>query len=88
MQEILGHANDSHVAAQRLAALRSRLQQLPPAQWKRLRPGVEGVLHWHQRRLPQQRRKFLRWWDRWQKAGSEETLIALLKAAPVAVAGR
>src|SRR5262249_11801071 len=43
MQEVLGRANDSHVAARRLAALRDRLRQWT-ADWERLRPGIEGLL--------------------------------------------
>src|SRR5262245_29019767 len=43
MQEVLGNANDSHVAGRRLEALSARLQALVPAQWKRLRPGLEGL---------------------------------------------
>jgi hypothetical protein len=66
VQEILGRANDSHVATGRLTALRERLQRGWPGEWKTLRPGLEGLLRFHQRRLPQERRRFLKWWDRWQ----------------------
>jgi CHAD domain-containing protein len=84
MQEILGQANDSHVAAQRLQGLKKRLQTIRPPLWKWLGPGVEALLRSHQRRLPQQRRQFLKWWERWQKDGSEGTLLSLLHR-PVAV---
>lgn len=67
MQEILGLANDSHVAATRVAVLCSRLPELWPAEWKRWRPGVRGYLATHRRRLTQQRRRFARWWPRWQQ---------------------
>ncbi len=69
MQDILGRANDSQVALGRLQALRLRLRRQLPDQWKRLRAGIEGLLSMHQRRLPQERRKFLTWWQRWQKTG-------------------
>jgi CHAD domain-containing protein len=80
MQEILGRANDSHVAAGRLAELRDRLRKTAPADWKRLRPGVEALLRHHQRRVPQERRRFLKWWRRWQDAGGEAALAGLLKS--------
>ncbi|HYV36556.1 MAG TPA: CHAD domain-containing protein [Gemmataceae bacterium] len=80
MQDILGLANDSHVASQRLAALRDLVRGSQPALWKRLRPGVEGVLHYHQRRLPQQRRHFERWWARWQKSGADAALVGMVHA--------
>jgi CHAD domain-containing protein len=66
MQEILGRANDSHVASQRLTMLRDLLRARRPTEWKRLRAGIEGLLRYHQRRLPEQRKLFLRWWDQWQ----------------------
>jgi CHAD domain-containing protein len=85
VQEILGRANDSHVAAGRLAALRDRLRAARPAEWRRLRPGVEEVLRFHQRRLPQERRRFLKWWERWRKQGAEE--LAAFLGGPAAGAG-
>jgi len=84
MQEILGRANDSHVAGQRLMALREHLARVRPAEWKRFKLGIEGLLRYHQRRLPQQRRQFLKWWDRWEK-GAEPALTSLLKTGQVAV---
>jgi CHAD domain-containing protein len=85
MQEILGHANDSHVAGQRLLDLRKHLQAFQPSEWKRFRPGLEGLLRYHQRRLPHQRRLFVKWWERWRKTGSEAMLASLLQAKQVAV---
>jgi CHAD domain-containing protein len=76
MQEILGRANDSHVAIGRLTALRDRLRRGWAEEWSRLRPGMEGMLRFHQRRLPQERRRFLKWWDRWIKVGSEGLLVS------------
>jgi CHAD domain-containing protein len=67
MQEILGEANDSHSASQRLAALRDQIKRARRPAWKRLQPGIETLLRFHQRRLPQLRRKFEQWWCRWQQ---------------------
>ena len=73
MQEILGRANDSHVAGQRLVGLRVRLRGWDSV-WERLKPGLEGLLRFHQRRLPQERRRFLKWWEQWCSAGVEAVL--------------
>ncbi len=77
MQEILGRANDSHVAEGRLSDLRGRLHRGWAGEWKRLQPGVESLLRFHQRRLPQERKRFLQWWEEWRKTG-QPALTALL----------
>jgi CHAD domain-containing protein len=79
MQEILGNANDSHVACIWLGKLAVRLKALPPKEWKRYSPGLEGLLEHHQARLSQERRRFLDWWSQWCQAGSEAAFSALLK---------
>jgi CHAD domain-containing protein len=81
MQEILGRANDSHVACGRLLALRTPLRDWGEM-WKRLRPGVEGLLRFHQRRVPLERRRFLKWWEQWCSAGAEEILSEPLRSLP------
>jgi CHAD domain-containing protein len=81
MQEILGRANDSHLAYERLAGLRIWIRQHWAEDWKRLQPGIEGLLRYHQRRLPQERRRFLQWWEKWGKHGSEELLTTLVGVA-------
>lgn len=77
MQEILGRANDSHVATERLGQLRNWLRVHGVADWKNWQPGIEGVLRYHQRRLPGERRRFLQWWQRWSEQGGEELLAAV-----------
>jgi CHAD domain-containing protein len=77
MQEILGRANDSHVAEGRLTDLRRHLRYSWPTEWKRVRLGVESLLRFHQRRLPLQRKRFLQWWEQWSKTGAP-VLTALL----------
>jgi hypothetical protein len=79
MQEVLGNANDSQVAGRRLEALSARLQALVPAQWKRLRPGLEGLRRYHRARLPQQRQHFQDWWERWRRLGGEVAFFHLLE---------
>jgi CHAD domain-containing protein len=74
MQETLGRANDSHVACDRLNRLRDQLKRWPET-WPRLKLGIEALLRYHQRRLPQERRRFVKWWQQWQHAGAE-TMVA------------
>jgi CHAD domain-containing protein len=81
MQEILGNANDSYVACGRLESLSARLQGVAPTEWKRHRPGLEGLLRYHQSRLPQERERFQNWWARWRQSGGEAAFSALLENA-------
>jgi CHAD domain-containing protein len=78
MQDILGLANDSFVAGQRLTAIRDRLERTQKAAWPKYRPGLEALLRYHQQRLPSQRRKFIKWWQSWQSSGLEERLEKML----------
>jgi CHAD domain-containing protein len=84
MQEILGNANDSHVAAHRLLALRDRLRRTRPLDWKRFKPGIDALTRHHRHRLPRERQRFLDWWQRWRKTGTEAALAALLKVPQMA----
>lgn len=70
MQEILGNANDSHVAATRLSLLREKLGAHPQT-WERVKDGILSLLSYHQARLPQQREQFLGWWRTWQQKDGE-----------------
>jgi CHAD domain-containing protein len=67
MQEILGDANDSHVATERLTELREAMQTGRPVEWKRFGPGILILLKHHQQRLPQLRRQFAAWQREWRK---------------------
>jgi CHAD domain-containing protein len=77
MQEILGRANDSHVAEARLTDMRRHLRRAWPAEWKRVQAGVESLLRFHQRRLPLERKRFMQWWEQWRTTGTP-ALTALL----------
>ncbi len=66
MQDVLGLANDSHVAWSRLDALKERFRPMWGADWKRLQPGIDNLLRFHRRRLPRQREAFVHWWQVWQ----------------------
>jgi CHAD domain-containing protein len=86
MQETLGTVNDSHVAAGRLAALRDRMKRVCRAEWQRLQPGVNALLQYHRRRLPQGRRHFLKLWRQWLRPETVSLWEALLAGEPEAVA--
>ena len=79
MQEILGLANDSFVARQRLEASRDQVKAARNAGWKRLQPGFQVLLRFHARRLPEQRKRFQKWWKEWQRSGAESAFADLLK---------
>jgi hypothetical protein len=78
MQDILGRANDSHVALEHLEPLGEGLRGTRPGDWKRYRLGIETVIHYHERRLPRERRAFLRWWRSWETSGGTVRLAAML----------
>jgi CHAD domain-containing protein len=84
MQEILGRANDSHVAVGRLVGVRERLQKATPDEWKRVKAGVEAVLRFHRLRLPTERRRFVAWWKRWGNSSGVEFSRLLSPAVHVA----
>src|SRR5262249_43118741 len=84
MQEMLGRANDSHVATQRLEGLREKVRKTLPEEWKRYRTGVEALLRCHRERLPRERRRFIEWWQRWQQSGGEAAFASLLKSPKAA----
>jgi CHAD domain-containing protein len=79
MQEILGNANDSHVACNRLAELRDRAKALLGDEAKRVLPGITALLRYHEERLPKERDHFETWWARWRETGGETAFTALLK---------
>jgi CHAD domain-containing protein len=80
MQDILGKANDSHVASLRLTGLRTRLERLQPDEWPGLQPAFTQLLRYHHRRLPEQRKRFLKWWEAWQSSGAAESLGQMVHA--------
>jgi CHAD domain-containing protein len=81
MQEILGRANDSHVARRRLRCLAARLQETLPTAWRRYRARIEELLEFHEQRLPEERQRFEAWWRQWQQDGGEAAFAALVKMA-------
>lgn len=78
MQDILGQANDSHVADLRLQALRAQIKAFQASQWPRYRPALDGLLRYHRRRLPKRRQEFIVWWREWEEARVEQAFADLL----------
>jgi CHAD domain-containing protein len=70
MQEILGRANDHYVGSKRLTKIREYLRSAWPDVWSRAEAGVDAALQHHQKSLPTERRRFLRWWKKWQADGA------------------
>ncbi len=74
MQEILGRANDSHFASRQFVEIREQLKawnSLRP----RLRPGIEAVTRYHQRRLREERKRFERWLQQWRAVAPLNVLV-------------
>jgi CHAD domain-containing protein len=81
MQEILGRANDSRVASARLIELRNLVRAGWPTEWKRIQSGFNGLLRFHQRRVPVERRRFVAWWHHWCQSQAR-TFFDMLAKAP------
>lgn len=75
MQEILGDANDSHVASGHLRDVREMLELLPPRTKHRLLIGVESILSFHEKRLARQRVKFAKWVQQWRKSEASNLIL-------------
>jgi CHAD domain-containing protein len=84
MQELLGNANDSHVAQQRLSDLRNPLKLTCPDDWARLRPGIERLLQSHRQRLAAERQRFRRWCQSWRKTRKPLAGLILPVSQPAA----
>ena len=70
MQEILGTANDSHVASERLGSLSAILKKTDKAEWSRVQPGFDALLAFHDNRLKTEQAAFISWWQNWQRLPS------------------
>jgi CHAD domain-containing protein len=84
MQDILGLANDSHVAWQRLSDLRQHLQTMLPQLWQRYATDIEELILLHQQRQAEQRLHFEEWWRGWHESGGHDALRQLLENARAA----
>lgn len=88
MQRILGNANDSHVASQRLTLLGDQLRANRLLDRSAYEPGIRKLLRVHEQRLPEERRQFQEWWKRWQQLGGKAAFAALLTPASSAQASK
>lgn len=81
MQEILGDANDSHVASGYLEDVLGAQTFLPPSIAKRVRPGVEHLRIHHEKRLVRQRSLFINWLEQWPKRRNAAGFADIVDAA-------
>jgi CHAD domain-containing protein len=79
MQEVLGNANDSYVACQRLDALQGQFAAMLPGEWPRIKIGLEALLSYHQARLLRERKRFDEFWARWRRSVDSNPFTSLLK---------
>jgi CHAD domain-containing protein len=86
IQDILGRANDSHVAAGHLETVQRQLEAMHADRWPRLRTGIEAFLKYHRRRLPQERRRFVAAWKGWQSPDLRAVWALLLGELAVTAA--
>jgi CHAD domain-containing protein len=85
MQEILGDANDSHVACGRLQEVIDQLAYVPSRARKRLRTGLELFQKYHERRLQRQRALFDAWREQWRRLDKAAALtVHSLQRGPAA----
>jgi CHAD domain-containing protein len=80
MQDILGRANDSHVANQRLDDLHQHMRQTQPDEHARWRPAIDHLQQYHRRRLSEQRRHFAKWRRGWESSGHAAALARLVRS--------
>ena len=78
-QEILGAVTDSHLAVDRLTAIRTHIQTYRPAEWPRFKKGLDALIQAQRRRFPNERKRFFNWLPRWQGLLSELPLETLAK---------
>ena len=57
-QEILGAVTDSHLAVDRLTAIRTHIQTYRPAEWPRFKKGLDALIRAQRRRFPNERKLF------------------------------
>jgi CHAD domain-containing protein len=85
MQDILGQANDSYQATQRLDGLLDILGSTQSGLRDLARGGIEALRAYHRQRVREQRKVFGDWWRTWQSVRPESLLSAVSPPAkPVA----
>jgi CHAD domain-containing protein len=77
-QEILGHITDSHIAVERLAALRDYLQNYRKGEWPRFKSGLNALVDSQREQVPAQRERYRNWLPRWNKLLEELPLEELV----------
>lgn len=80
LQETLGELQDAAVGAERLTALRERIEKAEADEWPRLRRGITGLIRSARAKLPSCRSRFRAWRDDWEKLLARHPLESLRPA--------
>jgi len=80
-QEVLGSANDAHVAAGRLAAIRSGVRKIAPDLAESIRPGLAALIRSVEDDARAARKEFRKWCLDWALTLADEPPADLLRAA-------
>jgi CHAD domain-containing protein len=78
LQELLGGTQDAAVAVERLENLRDRVKANLPDEWKRISPGVTGLLRAFRSRVKSAPAAFRKWRARWESLMKQYPLASLL----------
>ena len=81
MQGILGLANDSSVAIERLSLVRKQMNDFVPKRWTHFEADIAALIQFHHDRLPKQRTLFEQWWERWTHEGGKDALEQMIDEA-------
>jgi CHAD domain-containing protein len=83
MQEILGQANDAHVALGWIASFRSDALAFARGSWPSWRPGCLALFREYRRRLNENRRAFEDFWRTWRAERTGDKLRHIVSEAAV-----
>lgn len=75
LQEILGGANDRHVAVKRLGKIGKALKKSNSSEWRRVHTGLDALISWNQSRLKDEQATFHEWLQSWRQSTNRRQLI-------------
>lgn len=78
LQELLGGTQDAAVAVERLENLRDRVKANLPDEWRRVSPGVTGLLRAFRSRVKSAPSAFRKWRAKWESLMKQYPLASLL----------
>jgi CHAD domain-containing protein len=84
LQELLGDTQDAAVGIERLEGLRDRVKRNLGPGWKRLSPGITGLLRGLRAKLKASPNAFRTWRTKWETLAKEHPVDSLFPAATAA----